>query len=137
LCRRSVNRAHHQSVRQSLLAACWRNNAVRSVDEHSLKSGLIAFDGPAPASWLDGQPDLSPKWQPRFVRVGAALPSTPTNKILTRTLVHEKFRSDRVGGDALYRRARGEPAYYRFDAADEAALREEFVAHGRLAAWDL
>ena len=51
-----------------------------------------AFDGASFAAWLDGQADLSPKWRPRFVRVCAALPTTPTNKILTRTLVHEKFR---------------------------------------------
>jgi fatty-acyl-CoA synthase len=96
-----------------------------------------AFDASSFASWLDAQPDLSPKWQPRFVRVGEALPSTPTNKILTRTLVHQKFRADRVGGDPLYVRARGDDAYRRFDAADEAALHESFAAHGRLAAWDL
>ena len=59
-----------------------------------------AFDAAAFAGWLDGQADLSPKWQPRFVRICEALPSTPTNKILTRTLAHEKFRSDRVHGDA-------------------------------------
>ena len=64
-----------------------------------------AFDAASFASWLDAQADLSPKWQPRFVRVCEALPSTPTNKILTRTLAHEKFRSDRVHGDAVYVRA--------------------------------
>ncbi len=95
------------------------------------------FDGSSFASWLDAQPDLSPKWRPRFVRVGAALPSTPTNKILTRTLVHEKFRRDRVGGDAVYVRARGADAYHRFGDADEATLRKAFVTHGRLVAWDL
>ena len=66
-----------------------------------------AFDGTSFASWLDSQPDLGPKWQPRFLRLCTALPTTPTNKILTRTLVHEKFRSDRVGGDPVYVRERG------------------------------
>jgi fatty-acyl-CoA synthase len=95
------------------------------------------FDGTSFASWLDAQPDLSTKWKPRFVRVCEALPSTPTNKVLTRTLVHQKFRSDRVGGDPVYRRARGADSYRRFDERDEAVLREAFVTNGRLAAWDL
>jgi fatty-acyl-CoA synthase len=97
----------------------------------------VGFDGSSFASWLNGQPDLSTKWQPRFVRVSEALPSTPTNKVLTRTLVHQKYRSDRVGGDAVYLRARGEESYRRFDERDEARLREAFAANGRLAVWDL
>src|SRR4029077_14530794 len=43
------------------------------------------------AEWLDQQFDLGPKWRPRYVRVTAALPTSPTNKILKRVLVHEKF----------------------------------------------
>ena len=96
-----------------------------------------SFDGSSFASWLDGQPDLSPKWQPRFVRVCGALPSTPTNKVLTRTLVHEKYRSDRVGGDPVFLRARGADRYQGFDEREEAALHDAFAANGRLAAWDL
>ena len=76
-----------------------------------------AFDGSSFASWLDSQPDLSPKWQPRFLRLCTRLPTTPTNKILTRTLVHEKFRSDRVGGDPVYVRERGTESFRRFSAA--------------------
>ena len=96
-----------------------------------------AFDGAAFAAWLDAQADLGPKWQPRFVRVCEALPSTPTNKILTRTLVHEKFRSDRVHGDAVYQRARGEQGFHPFGEEDESSLRDAFTSHGRRAAWDL
>jgi fatty-acyl-CoA synthase len=96
-----------------------------------------AFDEAAFAAWLDGQPDLGPKWQPTFVRISAALPSTPTNKVLTRTLIHEKFRHDRVAGDALYRRARGAPGFSPFTEADESALHAEFESHGRGRAWDL
>ena len=70
------------------------------------------------------------------VSVGT-LPSTPTNKILTRTLAHEKFRSDRVHGDAIYLRARDENAFRLFGVEDESSLREAFISHGRLAAWDL
>ena len=101
-----------------------------------LRSGA-GFDAASFAAWLDAQADLSPKWQPRFVRVCEALPSTPTNKILTRTLVHEKFRSDRVHGDAVYVRTPGEEQFRLFGEEDESALRDVFTSNGRRAAWDL
>ena len=97
----------------------------------------VAFDAAPFARWLDAQADLSPKWQPRFVRVCTALPSTPTNKVLTRTLIHEKFRSDRVHGDAVYLRPRGEEQFRLFGEEDESSLRDAFTSHGRRAAWDL
>ncbi len=96
-----------------------------------------AFDPAAFARWVDVQADLSPKWRPRYVRVCRAMPSTATNKILVRTLVHEKFRSDRTGPDPLWVRDRGADEYTRFDASSEAALHAAFEASGRLAAWDL
>jgi fatty-acyl-CoA synthase len=97
----------------------------------------VAFDGSSFASWLDEQPDLSPKWRPRFVRVSKALPATPTNKILVRTLVHEKFRSDRVAGDPVYVRDRGSAAFGLFTERDEVVLRDVFESNGRGGAWDL
>ena len=96
-----------------------------------------AFDPAGLAAWLDAQPDLSPKWRPRYVRVARELPTTPTNKVLTRTLVHQKFRTDRTGGDPVYVRGRGEDAYASFDATDETTLHKAFVAAGRGQAWDL
>jgi fatty-acyl-CoA synthase len=101
-----------------------------------LKGGAD-FDGNAFATWLDAQPDLGPKWRPTFVRLCSALPSTPTNKILTRTLIHEKFRHDRVAGDPLFRRVRGGAAFQPFTQTDESSLRAEFESHGRARAWDL
>jgi fatty-acyl-CoA synthase len=95
------------------------------------------FDPAGFASWLDGQPDLGPKWQPRFVRVCTSLPSTPTNKILTRTLAHEKFRSDRTQGDPVFRRGRHDASFVPFSEIDETALHATFEANGRLPAWDL
>jgi len=95
------------------------------------------FEGSAFAAWLKSQPDLSPKWRPRFVRQCSALPTTPTNKVLTRTLVHQRFRSDRVGGDPIYVRARDEDSYRRFTSDDEDALMRAFEASGRRHAWDL
>jgi fatty-acyl-CoA synthase len=95
------------------------------------------FDPAAFAGWLDAQQDIGPKWRPRYVRLTPAMPSTPTNKILKRTLVTQKFRADRIGGDAVWVRGRGEPAYRRFDPADEKELHEAFVASGRERFWDL
>ena len=59
---------------------------------------------------------IGPKWRPRYVRVLRDPPTTGTNKIVKRTLVHQKWRGDRVGGDAVFvRRPRraGVPAVHR------------------------
>ena len=95
------------------------------------------FDPAAFAAWIDEESDLGPKWRPRYVRVSPALPSTATNKVLKRTLVHQKFRSDRVDGDALWVRGRGEDSYRPFTSDDEAALQRTFTAAGRDRFWDL
>jgi fatty-acyl-CoA synthase len=96
-----------------------------------------SFDPGAFANWVDEQPDLSPKWRPRYVRLCESLPTTPSNKVLVRTLVHEKFRSDRIEGDPVYARGRAESAYHLFDKAEEEALYDAFVAAGRAQAWEL
>jgi fatty-acyl-CoA synthase len=97
----------------------------------------VEFDGESFATWLDEQSDLSPKWRPRFVRHCQALPTTPTNKVLTRTLIHQKFRSDRIDGDPIFARERQESSYRRFTAGDEESLRQAFELRGRTTAWDL
>jgi fatty-acyl-CoA synthase len=94
-----------------------------------------SFDPAAFAQWIDAQPDLGPKWRPRFVRVADELPRTPTHKVLHRQLQHEKFRLDRVGTDPVYVRDRGEPAYHQL--VDDRALLEAFRGHGRERFWDL
>jgi hypothetical protein len=71
------------------------------------------------------------------VRVCTTLPTTPTNKVLVRTLVHQKFRSDRVEGDPVLVRGRGEDRYRSFGADEESALRRAFLDSGRAQAWDL
>lgn len=97
----------------------------------------VAFDPVAFAAWIDAQSDLSPKWRPRYVRLCETLPTTPTNKVLVRILVHQKFRADRVGGDVVLVRGRGEDSYRSFGDDEEAALRGAFVESGRAQAWDL
>lgn len=95
------------------------------------------FDPVAFAAWADAQPDLSPKWRPRYVRLCRQLPTTASNKVLTRTLQHQKFRADRTGDDLLFVRDRGADRYRPFEEVDEAGLHEQFVGAGRQAAWDL
>jgi fatty-acyl-CoA synthase len=95
------------------------------------------FDPAAFARWVDDQRDLGPKWRPRYVRTTVELPTTATNKILKRTLVAQRFRSDRVAGDPVWFRDRGESSYRRFTPDDERALRAAFVEHGRERFWDL
>jgi fatty-acyl-CoA synthase len=102
-----------------------------------LREGTV-FDPEGFARWVDGQPDLGPKWRPRYVRVAVhGLPSTATNKVVKRVLVHHKFRSDRVDGDVVFVRGRGEDAYRPFVVDDEKALHDAFVTAGRERFWDL
>lgn len=89
------------------------------------------------AGWLDAQPGVGSKWRPRYVRVMADPPTTGTNKIVKRTLVHQKWRHDRVGGDPVYVRGRGEATYRRFTPDDEGALHASFVRNQRDRFWDL
>ena len=83
------------------------------------------------AVWLDAQPDLAPKWRPRYVRVSAGLPVSPTNKVLTRTLVHEKYRPDRTGDDVVWVRDRGAAAFRLFTDQDARELRAALEQRGR------
>ncbi|HEY6426825.1 MAG TPA: AMP-binding protein [Acidimicrobiales bacterium] len=48
--------------------------AVETVPGHT-------FDPEAFAAWLEAQPDLGPKWIPRYVRVSTSLPQTATGKV--------------------------------------------------------
>jgi fatty-acyl-CoA synthase len=101
-----------------------------------LRAGA-SFDGVRLARWLDEQADMSPRWRPRYVRVCTSLPVTPTNKVLSRVLVHQKFRADRIGDDDVFVRPRGSDAYVSFTTDDETALRHAFNTAGRSRFWDL
>jgi len=96
-----------------------------------------SFDPAAFAQWIDAQEAIGPKWRPRYVRIVREPPTTGTNKIVKRTLVHQKFRHELVDGDALFVRLRGEDGFRPFTEADEKALHDSFVHYGRERFWDL
>ncbi len=105
-------------------------------------AGLVLREGAtldpvAFAAWVDALEDVGPKWRPRYVRVLREPPTTGTNKIVKRTLVHHKWRADRTAGDALFVRGRGHAAYRPFTADDERVLHELFVHSRRERFWDL
>lgn len=95
------------------------------------------FDPDGFARWVDGGSGLGPKWRPRYVRVARELPSTGTNKVLKRTLSSQKWRSDRLDGDEVWVRDRGDATYRPFSSDDEGALRAAFERAGRARFWDL
>lgn len=96
-----------------------------------------SFDPAAFTSWLDAEEAIGPKWRPRYLRLLHDPPTTGTNKIVKRTLVHQKFRLGLLGDDEVFVRERGAAVYRRFTADDERALHESFVAYGRERFWDL
>ncbi len=52
------------------------------------------FDADGFAAWLLAQPDLGPKWLPRYVRVSASLPQTATGKVTKVGLRAEAWACD-------------------------------------------
>lgn len=95
------------------------------------------FDPAAFATWVDVLGDVGPKWRPRYLRLLRDPPTTGTNKIVKRTLAHQKWRSDLVTGDVIYVRARGDAAYRLFTVDDEHALQTALTTAGRARFWDL
>ncbi|MFD0899699.1 AMP-binding protein [Actinomadura sediminis] len=69
------------------------------------------FDPEAFAAFLAGQPDLGTKQAPRYVRVLAELPRTPTNKVVKRPLRDAAWNT----GDPVYVRRSG--AFVRLEAS--------------------
>lgn len=61
------------------------------------------FDPAAFTAFLKAQPDLGTKWTPRYIRVVADLPRTPTNKVIKRPLRDEAWRT----ADPVYERHDG------------------------------
>ena len=129
--------SHHPDV---VLASVYGVPDDQAGDQ--VMAGLVireggAFEPAAFAAWVDAQDGIGPKWRPRYVRLVRDPPTTGTNKIVKRSLVHQKWRADRVGGDVVYVRQRGEPAYRVFTPDDERALHDSFVRYQRERFWDL
>ena len=101
-----------------------------------LRDGAV-FDPQEFATFVDQLADVGSKWRPRYVRVAHELPTTGTNKIVKRTLVHQKYRHDRCDDDPLFVRDRGAAAYRPFTDDDASALRTALAQAGRARFWDL
>jgi fatty-acyl-CoA synthase len=85
------------------------------------------FDGAAFDEFLARQPDFSPKWHPRYVRITDALPVTATTKVVKRQLRAERWECDDL---VLVRAERGQPLRA-MTVEDRAAIRSAFERHGR------
>jgi fatty-acyl-CoA synthase len=75
-------------------------------------------------TWLGEQPDCSPQWVPRFLRVIADPPRTSTGKVVVRALAADRWNAPNVwlrDGDDMRPMTR----------ADVASLQQAFAASGR------
>lgn len=86
-----------------------------------------AFDPDAFRAFLDAQPDLGTKWEPRFVRVVANIPLTGTNKIRKQPLRAEHWRT----ADPVYLRDGPGGPFRLLTPADREAWEADFAVHGR------
>ncbi|MGQ0824287.1 MAG: long-chain-fatty-acid--CoA ligase [Actinomycetota bacterium] len=88
---------------------------------------VAEFDPDEFAAFLAAQSDLSPKWVPKYVRITTELPSTATQKVVTRVLRQEGWDTE---DPVWWIPARG-VRHRRMTAADALDLRAQFVARGR------
>jgi fatty-acyl-CoA synthase len=86
--------------------------------------GVGAFDVAAFGAWLDAEPDLSPRWRPRYVRVVDAVPTTGTGKVRRRELQTAAWHAPHLW-------VRGGAGYRPFTTDDAAALSAAFDVAGR------
>ncbi|TFV64372.1 acyl-CoA synthetase [Geodermatophilus sp. DF01-2] len=88
-----------------------------------------AFDDLDLPAFLAQQEDLGTKGAPRFVRISPALPTTGSGKLRKKEMQADGWRTT----DPVHHWAgRGTPSYELMTDDDKAALRQEFVAAGRL-----
>ena len=88
-----------------------------------------AFDPEAFADWLMAQPDLGPKWLPRYVRVSPSLPQTATGKVTKVGLRAEAWACD----DPVWWRPLGssDSAFALLTDDDRTALAAGLAENGR------
>ncbi len=87
----------------------------------------VEFDPDGFEDFLAAQPDLGPKWVPRFVRIVAALPTTGTDKVDKRPLRAERWRTS----DPVWFRPDRSDRFEELTADDRAVLEAAFVTSGR------
>ena len=119
--------ARHPDV---VLAAVYAVPALDAGDEVMAAlhvRDVAAFDPVAFMSFVASQPDASPKWQPRYVRVTSGLPSTATQKVLKRVLRHEHWEC----ADPVWWRPGRDAEIRRLTADDIASLRMQLEQRGR------
>jgi AMP-binding enzyme C-terminal domain len=80
-----------------------------------LNEGLT-LDPDSFETFLEAQPDLSPKARPRYVRIAADLPSTATHKVLKRQLITQGTAI--AEGETLWEREPRGTAYRAVSRAD-------------------
>jgi fatty-acyl-CoA synthase len=85
------------------------------------------FDPKAFVEFMDAQPDLGPKWRPRYVRIVEKVPTTGNNKVNKAPLRNEAWETS----DPLWMVPIRERDYHLVGASDRAALRAEFAEHNR------
>lgn len=93
------------------------------------------FDPEGFAAWQAAQQDLSPTWQPRYVRVARELPHTQTNKVLVRVLARQAWYAP--ADDVMWFRPGKDGPYQPLTEADVKALETRFAEHGRAHVLDL
>jgi len=102
----------------------------RTADDQAMASleleGGTSFDAAAFGVFLAAQPDLGPKWSPRYLRI-TTLPVGATNKIDRRRLQREGWATD----DPVWWRSGRSTSYVPFTAEDRANLEARFAEHGR------
>jgi fatty-acyl-CoA synthase len=89
------------------------------------------FDAGDFARFLGAQSDLGTKWAPRFVRIAPQIPIVGNGKLDKKSLRREAWLCE----DPVWWRPPRSDDYVPFTLADRDRLRDEFVAHHRLAAY--
>ncbi len=90
-----------------------------------------AFDPADFEAFLVAQPDLGPKWMPRFARLVDQIPLTGSNKVRKAPLRHERWST---ADPVWWRPDNRSTSWSLMTAGDRAAHDQRFVARGRTAA---